>query len=82
MGEHARITGFLSQCDRLQCLRQCPYLIELNEHRISDALPDPLGNYFGVSNKDVISGELYLLAQLFCKYLPAFPIVLGKAVFD
>src|SRR5690606_18805728 len=57
-------------------------LVDLDQYGVRNALVDALLQDLGVGDKKVVAHQLHPLAQLFGQDLPAFPVVLGHAVFD
>ena len=71
----------LGQLDRFHRLRQRANLIDLDQNAI--AVPFSMPSLkTGVGHEQIVAHQLDLVAQLLGQLLPAFPVVLGKTVFD
>ena len=71
--------GHLHRRDRLG---ERTDLVDLHEDAVGHALGNAAGEPLGVGDKQVVTHELHLLAELLRDQLPALPVVLRAAVFD
>ena len=68
--------------DGVERLGQRADLVDLDQDRIGDALPDAVAQPLGVGDEQIVADELHLVADQIGQRLPAFPIVLRHAVLD
>ena len=82
MADHGRVAILFGKFDGIQGFSQRADLVQLNQNRIRDTLPDPLAKEFDIGYKQVIAHELNLCAKGCGQLLPARPVVFRTAVLD
>jgi len=78
----ARITGFLCHPYRRERLGDGPYLVQLDQYAVCDALLDPSLEYSRIRHENVVPHDLHLIRASLGELLPPLPVVLGEAVLD
>ncbi len=68
--------------DGLEAFRQGADLVYLYQDRVCGSQFNPFFQPFGVGYKQIVSHQLNPGAQGFCQHLPAFPVLLMKAVLN
>src|SRR6516164_5649801 len=82
MADHGRVAILFGKFDGIQGFSQRADLVQLNQNRIRDTLPDPLAKEFDIGYEQIITHELDLCAKSCCQLLPARPVVFRTAVLD
>ena len=82
VGNDAGIASAFSSFNSVEGFGQGTDLVNLDQNGIANTLLDAFNQTLFVGYKEVVANQLYLFTQLLGELLPAFPIVLGHAVFD
>src|SRR5207247_295024 len=70
------------ELDRVERLRQCPDLVDLDQDGVCDPFVEPALQSLDVRHEEVVADELKAVAELLCQRLPAGPVVLRETVLD
>ena len=81
MGGNSGITGLVCHLDGFQSLGYGSDLVQLDEDGVTTAKGDSLCQSLGIGYKEVITDQLYLVAQFCGQFLPAFPVFLIQCIF-
>ena len=76
------IACLVSHFDSFKCFGNRTDLIELDKDRVSAAKLDALLETLCICYEQVVAYQLYLVAKLLCKLLPAFPVLFIESVLD
>ena len=82
MRDNGLVTSPLRHLDGLSGFCKGTDLIHLDDDRVPNSCFDTARKKFGVSHKDVIADELYVLPEFPRQLLPPLPVVLCQAVLD
>jgi len=82
MTNYGRVIVFFCQANCRQRFRERPNLIHFDQNRIRHVLGDSPAEKFYVRDKDIVTYQLNLLAELFRQLFPTDPIIFGTAIFD
>ena len=79
---HRGVAGAAREQHGVERLRQRADLVDLDQDRVRHAALDALREAGGVGDEEVVADELDAVAEPLGDREPAFPVVLGHAVFD
>ena len=82
MAHDAGVTSLLGGLDGLERLGECADLVDLDQDRVGGAQLDALLEALGVSDEQVVTHQLHLVANAAGKLDPSAPVLLGHAVLD
>ena len=82
MGGDGPPAGPVAGLDGFDGLGQRTDLVEFDQQGIGGFFLDRPADTLGVGDQQVVADDLDLVAQFFRHQLPAFPVILGQAVFD
>ena len=82
MAHDAGIAGLLGGLDGLERLGERADLVDLDQDRVGGTQLDALLEALGVSDEQVVTHQLHLVANAAGKLDPAAPVLLGHAVLD
>ncbi len=82
MGNHRIPAGALHQLHGFQRFGERANLIEFDQQGVAGLLANAAADALGVGHQQVVANQLHLVAQGLLQHGPAFPVVLGQAVFQ
>ena len=81
-GNDRPVTIIQGQLQRLQSLGQCPDLVQLNQNAVADSGVNAALQPLLIRHEEVVADQLNSVTKSLRQYLPAFPVIFVKSVFD